>query len=209
MSRRAIFQRLLGYLKEHRLSLFLCMLSAVISTAFLVLARFLVGRVTTALFASIADGVFYWDTILCLLAALVALYLISQLFTFLQGFGMARITAHVMQKLRSDIDGKMHRLKLDYYDTHTHGDILSVITNDVDTINNAISQNLTSVMTQITTAVGVLVMMLAISPALTVIPVVMVPLSLLSAAGMMKASETYYGQQQDLLGALNGYVEEM
>ena len=97
----------------------------------------------------------------------------------------------------------------DYYDTHTHGDILSVITNDVDTINNAISQNLTSVVTQITTAVGVLVMMLAISPALTVIPVVMVPLSLLSAAGVMKASEKHYGQQQNLLGSLNGYVEEM
>lgn len=209
MSRRTTFQRLLGYLKEHRLSLFLCMLSAVISTAFMVLAPFLIGRVTTALFASIADGVFYWDTILWLLTALVALYLISQLFTFLQGFGMARITAHVMQKLRSDIDGKMHRLKLDYYDTHTHGDILSVITNDVDTINNAISQNLTSVVTQITTAVGVLVMMLAISPALTVIPVVMVPLSLLSAAGVMKASEKHYGQQQNLLGSLNGYVEEM
>ena len=209
MSRRTTFQRLLGYLKKHRLSLFLCMLSAVISTAFMVLAPFLIGRVTTALFASIADGVFYWDTILWLLAALVALYLISQLFTFLQGFGMARITAHVMQKLRSDIDGKMHRLKLDYYDTHTHGDILSVITNDVDTINNAISQNLTSVVTQITTAVGVLVMMLAISPALTVIPVVMVPLSLLSAAGVMKASEKHYGQQQNLLGSLNGYVEEM
>ncbi|MBS6532514.1 MAG: ABC transporter ATP-binding protein [Oscillospiraceae bacterium] len=209
MSHRTTFQRLLGYLKEHRLSLFLCMLSAVISTAFMVLAPFLIGRVTTALFASIADGVFYWDTILWLLAALVALYLISQLFTFLQGFGMARITAHVMQKLRSDIDGKMHRLKLDYYDTHTHGDILSVITNDVDTINNAISQNLTSVVTQITTAVGVLVMMLAISPALTVIPVVMVPLSLLSAAGVMKASEKHYGQQQNLLGSLNGYVEEM
>lgn len=209
MSRRTTFQRLLGYLKEHRLSLFLCMLSAVISTAFMVLSPFLIGRVTTALFASIADGVFYWDTILWLLTALVALYLISQLFTFLQGFGMARITAHVMQKLRSDIDGKMHRLKLDYYDTHTHGDILSVITNDVDTINNAISQNLTSVVTQITTAVGVLVMMLAISPALTVIPVVMVPLSLLSAAGVMKASEKHYGQQQNLLGSLNGYVEEM
>lgn len=209
MSRRTTFQRLLGYLKEHRLSLFLCMLSAVISTAFMVLAPFLIGRVTTALFVSIADGVFYWDTILWLLTALVALYLISQLFTFLQGFGMARITAHVMQKLRIDIDGKMHRLKLDYYDTHTHGDILSVITNDVDTINNAISQNLTSVVTQITTAVGVLVMMLAISPALTVIPVVMVPLSLLSAAGVMKASEKHYGQQQNLLGSLNGYVEEM
>lgn len=99
-----------------------------------------------------------------------ALYLVSQFFTFLQGFGMAKITASVMQTLRSDIDRKMHRLKLDYYDTHTHGDILSIITNDVDTINNTISQNLTSVVTQVTTAIGVLLMMLAISPKLTLDP---------------------------------------
>lgn len=98
---------------------------------------------------------------------------------------------------------------MNYYDTHTHGDILSIITNDVDTINNTLSQNLTSVVTQVTTAIGVLLMMLAISPTLTTIPVVMVPLSLLSAAGIMKASEKYYSQQQDLLGKLNGYVEEM
>ena len=83
----------------------------------------------------------------------------------------------------------MYRLKLDYYDTHTHGDILSVITDDVDTINNTISQNLTSVVTQVTTAIGVLVMMFTISPALSLIPIVMVPLSLFSAAGVMKASE--------------------
>ena len=139
----------------------------------------------------------------------MALYLVSQFFTFLQGFGMAKITASVMQTLRSDIDRKMHRLKLDYYDTHTHGDILSIITNDVDTINNTISQNLTSVVTQVTTAIGVLLMMLAISPKLTLIPVVMVPLSLLSAAGVMKASEKHYEQQQNLIGSLNGYVEEV
>lgn len=209
MNNRAVFKRLLSYLKAYRLPLFFCMLFAVISTAFMVLAPFLIGRVTTTLFASIADGVFYWETIVWLLAALVALYLVSQLFTAMQGFGMAKITAGVMQKLRGDIDRKMHRLKLNYYDTHTHGDILSVITNDVDTINNTISQNLTSAVTQITTAVGVLLMMLAISPALTVIPVIMVPLSLLSAAGVMKASEKYYAQQQDLLGSLNGYVEEV
>ena len=204
-----IFKRLLGYLKAYRIRLFFVLVSAVISTAFMVLAPFLVGKVTTTLFASIADGVFYWETIIWLLVGLVALYLVSQLFSFLQGFGMAKITANVMQTIRRDIDEKMHRLKLNYYDVHTHGDILSVITNDVDTINNALSQNLTAVVTQVTTAIGVLIMMLLISPALALIPIIMVPLSLLSAAGVMKASEKHYGEQQELLGKLNGYVEEM
>lgn len=209
MKNTTIFKRLLGYLKAYRLRLILVLLSAVISTAFMVLAPFLVGKVTTTLFAGIADGVFYWEKILWLLAALVALYFVSQLFSFLQGFGMAKITANVMQTIRREIDEKMHRLKLNYYDVHTHGDILSVITNDVDTINNTISQNLTAVVTQVTTAAGVLIMMLLISPSLSLIPIIMVPLSLLSAAGVMKASEKYYGEQQELLGKLNGYVEEM
>lgn len=209
MKNTKILKRLLHYLKAYRLRLFFVMMAAVISTAFMVLAPFLVGKVTTTLFASIEDGVFYWEAIIWLLAGLVALYLISQLFSFLQGFGMAKITAKVMETMRQEIDEKMHRLKLNYYDTHTHGDILSVITNDVDTINNALSQNLTSVVTQVTTAIGVLVMMLVISPALSLIPVIMVPLSLLSAARVMKASEKYYGEQQELLGKLNGYVEEM
>ena len=209
MKNTTIFKRLLGYLKAYRLRLFFVMLAAVISTGFMVLAPFLVGKVTTTLFQSIADGVFYWETIIWLLVALVALYFVSQLFSFLQGFGMAKITASVMQTIRREIDEKMHRLKLNYYDVHTHGDILSVITNDVDTINNTISQNLTSVVTQVTTAIGVLIMMLMISPKLSLIPIVMVPLSLFSAAGVMKASEKYYGEQQELLGKLNGYVEEM
>ena len=209
MKNTTIFKRLLGYLKAYRLRLFFVMLAAVISTGFMVLAPFLVGKVTTTLFQSIADGVFYWETIIWLLVALVALYFVSQLFSFLQGFGMVKITASVMQTIRREIDEKMHRLKLNYYDVHTHGDILSVITNDVDTINNTISQNLTSVVTQVTTAIGVLIMMLMISPKLSLIPIVMVPLSLFSAAGVMKASEKYYGEQQELLGKLNGYVEEM
>lgn len=146
MKNTDVFKRLLGYLKAHWFHLLFVLISAVISTAFMVLAPFLVGKVTSK----------------------------------------------VMQTLRQKIDEKMHRLKLNYYDTHTHGDILSIITNDVDTINNTISQNLTSVVTQITTAVGVLLMMLAISPALSLIPIVMVPLSLFSAAGVMKASEKYY-----------------
>lgn len=203
------FQRLFSYLKEHRLKLLFVILSAIISTGFMVLAPFLIGKVTTTLFASVTDGVFYWNTILSLLLSLVALYFISQLFTFLQGFIMSKVTAKVMQTLRREIDEKMHRIKLNYYDTHTHGDILSIITNDVDTINNTLSQNLTSIVTQVTTAIGVLLMMIAISPTLSIIPIVMVPLSLFSAAGVMKASEKYYQQQQGLLGELNGYIEEI
>ena len=203
------FQRLFSYLKEHRLKLLFIILSAIISTGFMVLAPFLIGKVTTTLFASVTDGVFYWNTILSLLVSLVALYFISQLFTFLQGFIMSKITAKVMQTLRREIDENMHRIKLNYYDTHTPGDILSIITNDVDTINNTLSQNLTSIVTQVTTAIGVLLMMIAISPTLSIIPIVMVPLSLFSAARVMKASEKYYQQQQGLLGELNGYIEEI
>ena len=202
-------KRFFGYLRSQRLRLTFVLLFASISTIFTVMAPFVIGRVTTTLFDSIRDGIFYWETILWLLAALIGLYFISQFFSFLQGFHMAKITADIMHQIRSDISHKMHRLKLNYYDTHTHGDILSVITNDVDTINNTISQNLTSIVTQVITAVGILLMMLAISPKLTLIPVIMVPLSLLSAAGVMKSGSQYYGKQQELLGQLNGYIEEM
>lgn len=209
MKNKAIWKRLFSYLKPCLARLFFTLIFAAVSTAFMVLAPFLIGKVTTTLFDSIRDGVFYWQPLLALLLGLVFIYLVSQLFSVLQGFSMAKLTADVMKRLRSDIDAKMHRLRLNYYDTHTHGDILSVITNDVDTLNNALSQNLTSIVTQVITAIGILAMMLAISPSLTLIPVIMVPLSLLSAARVMKASEKYYGQQQELLGALNGYIEEM
>ena len=150
------FKRLFGYLKAHRLRLFFILLFASVSTIFTVMAPFVIGKVTTTLFDSIRDGVFYWETIWGLLAVLVCLYLVSQFFSFLQGFHMAKIAASAMREVRCDIDNKMHRLKLDYYDTHTHGDILSVITNDVDTINNTVSQNLTSMVTQVITAIGCL-----------------------------------------------------
>lgn len=203
------FKRLFGYMKAHRLRLFFVLLFASASTIFTVMAPFVIGKVTTTLFDSIRDDVFYWENILWLLTALVCLYLVSQFFSFLQGFHMAKITANAMREIRSDIGDKMHRLKLNYYDIHTHGDILSVITNDVDTINNTVSQNLTSIVTQVITAIGILLMMLAISPKLTLIPIIMVPLSLLSAAGVMKSSSKHYGKQQELLGQLNGYIEEM
>lgn len=202
-------KRLFKYLKSHRVRLFFVLLFASISTIFTVMAPFIIGKVTTTLFDSIRDGVFYWESIFRLLGSLGLLYLIAQFFSFLQGFHMAKITSNVMREIRSDINSKMHRLKLDYYDMHTRGDILSVITNDVEMINNMVSQNLTSIVTQVITAIGVLLMMLAISPGLTLIPIILLPLSLLSAAGVMKSGGKHYGKQQELLGQVNGYIEEM
>jgi len=209
MKKKTVFKQLFRYLKPYRLRLFFALFFAAISTMFMVLAPFMIGKITTTLFASIQDGIFYWKKIIWLLVALTALYFISQFFSVLQGFGMIKITAGVMEKLRHDINSKMNRLKLNYYDTHTHGDILSIITNDVDTINNTISQNLTAIVTQIITAIGIFIMMIMISPKLTFIPVLMVPLSLISAAGVMKASGRHYGCQQEFLGKLNGYIEEI
>ena len=209
MKKNNVFKQLFGYLKPYRLRLFFALLFAAISTMFMVLAPFMIGKITTTLFDSIRDGVFYWEKVIWLLVGLIALYFISQFFSVLQGFGMVKITAGVMEKLRHDINSKMNRLKLNYYDTHTHGDILSIITNDVDTINNTISQNLTAIVTQIITAIGIFIMMIMISPKLTFIPILMVPLSLISAAGVMKASGKHYGCQQEFLGKLNGYIEEI
>lgn len=203
------FKRLGSYLKKYKLALFFVFLFAVVSTLFSVAAPTVMGKITTALYDGATTGEFDWTLIRLLLVGLVMLHLIAQLFAFLQHFGMSKVTAKVMQSLREDIDRKMHRTKLNYYDTRTNGEILSVITNDVDSVNNAISNNLTQIVTQVITAVGILLMMLRIHPWLALIAVVMVPIALLSAKGVMSSSAKHYGKQQELLGELNGYIEEM
>ena len=202
------FKRLFKYLGRHKLRLVLVMLAAVLATVFTVLAPAVTGGITSELYAGVAGGEFDWEAIIFLLIALVALYLVSQLFTLLQNIGMTKLTARVMQSLRSDIDAKMHSLKLSYYDTHTHGEILSTITNDVDTVNSALSQNLTAIVTEAVTAIGILVMMLALSPSLALIAIAMVPLSLLASMGVMRSGAKRYAEQQELIGRLNGCIEE-
>lgn len=202
------FKRLFKYLGRHKLRLVLVMLAAVLATVFTVLAPAVTGGITSELYAGVAGGEFDWEAIIFLLIALVALYLVSQLFTLLQNIGMTKLTARVMQALRSDIDAKMHSLKLSYYDTHTHGEILSTITNDVDTVNSALSQNLTAIVTEAVTAIGILVMMLALSPSLALIAIAMVPVSLLASMGVMRSGAKRYAEQQELIGRLNGCIEE-
>ena len=136
MNNRHVFRRLLGYLKKYRLRLCMVLVFAGISTIFMVLAPFVIGGVLQHYLQVFRMVDFHWKTIGTLLLILIGLYFISQIFSLLQGFGMAKITAGVMGTLRQDIDDKMHRLKLEYYDTaHTHGDILSVTTNDGKTIS--------------------------------------------------------------------------
>ena len=202
------FKRLFKYLGRHKLRLVLVMLAAVLATVFTVLAPAVTGGITSELYAGVAGGEFDWEAIIFLLIALVALYLVSQLFTLLQNIGMTKLTARVMQSLRSDIDAKMHSLKLSYYDTHTHGEILSTITNDVDTVNSALSQNLTAIVTEAVTAIGILAMMLALSPSLALIAIAMVPVSLLASMGVMRSGAKRYAEQQELIGRLNGCIEE-
>lgn len=169
------FKRLFHYLGRYKLRLILVMIAAVLSTLFTVLTPAVTGGITSELYDGVASGSFDWETIVWLLVTLIALYLVAQLFAILQSFSMTKLTACVMETLRGDIDRKMHHLKLDYYDSHTQGEILSTITNDVDTVNNALSQNLTQIVTQVVTAVGILVMMFTTSPILAAIAVVMVP----------------------------------
>lgn len=202
-------KRLFGYLKKYRFSLFFVLFFAALSTLFTVLAPSVMGGITTALYDGVTAGEFNWELIVGLLVALLFLYLIAQLFAFLQNFGMAKITAKVMQNMRNDIDRKMHRTKLNYYDTRTNGEILSTITNDVDTVNNAISQNLTQIITNLIMVIGILFMMLRINLWLALIAIVMVPVSLIAAMGVMKASARHYGDQQELIGKFNGFIEEM
>lgn len=204
-----VFKQMFAYLGRYKVRLILVMAAAVLGTLFTVLIPAVTGGITSELYEGVAGGVFDWTAILLLLAALVGLYLVAQLFTVLQSFGMTKLTARVMERLRGDIDRKMHALNLDYYDTHTHGEILSTITNDVDTLNSALSQNLTQIVTQVVTALGILVMMCATSPKLAAIAVAMVPLSLLASMGVMKTGAKHYARQQELLGRLNGYIEEM
>lgn len=209
MKTKSIIRRILSYLRPYALQLILVLAAGIISTIFTVIAPTVLGGITSELYQGVASGIFRGEIILFLLVSLIVLYVLSQVFGYIQSVGMNRIMARTMQTLRKDISRKMHRLKLNYYDTHTHGEILSTITNDVDTIGNALSQNLTQIITQVITAIGILMMMLRLSLPLTLIAVVMVPVALLSSMGVMKASARHYGRQQELLGSLNGLIEEL
>jgi len=201
--------RLLGYLKPYAAQLTLVVVMTLATSAFSVLQPSISGNVTTELYNGVTSGQFAWPHITQLLLTLAGIYLASSAFQALQGVIMNRMTTKVLQGMRDEIDEKVHRLPLDYYDARTSGEILSVITNDVDMVDGAISRNLTQLVSQLVTVVGIFVMMVRISGWLTLIAVLMVPISLVASLGVITKSRTYFADQQSQLGDLNGYIEEL
>ncbi|MBC2581471.1 ABC transporter ATP-binding protein [Clostridium sp. DJ247] len=140
---------------------------------------------------------------------LICLYVISAIFSYVQQYIMAGVAQKTVFDMRNDVNDKLARLPLKYFDSRTHGEILSRVTNDIDTVSTTLQQSLTQLITSIVTIVGIIVMMLTISPWLTLVTIVTLPLSILVTTGIAKKSQKYFADQQKLLGNLNGHVEEM
>jgi len=213
---KGTFNRLLGYLKPRRYRIMVVVLFAVLSTLFSIVSPKVMGKATTKLFEDLmlmykhvpGAGVDF-QYILNILVILGGLYLASALFAYIQQYIMAGVAQETVFDMRQDVDEKLARLPLKYFDAHTHGDILSRVTNDIDNISTTLQQSLTQLISAVVTLVGVLIMMLTISPWLTLIFAVVLPLSALVTKAAAKRSQIFFASQQRELGLLNGHVEEM
>ncbi|AQS58091.1 ABC transporter ATP-binding protein [Desulforamulus ferrireducens] len=209
-------KRLLGYLKPYRWRLLAVFGLAILSTAFSIVSPKILGKATTKLFEGIMlkyqqvpGARVDFEYILQILLFLVGLYIFSACFSYLQQYLMAGIAQKTVYDLRQAVQDKLNRLPLKYFDARPHGEILSRVTNDVDNIGSTLQQSLTQSITSLVTLVGILLMMLSISPLMTLIAVVIVPLSLVVTVLIAKRSQKYFATQQKELGILNGHVEEM
>jgi len=213
---RGTVKRLAGYLAPYRVRLIAVLIMAMLSTVFSIFAPKLLGNATTKIFEGVTarESGAAWSSIDFgyigeILVILAILYLFSSLFGYLQQYWMAGVAQQTVYSLRRDLNAKLSRLPLRYYDSRPHGETLSRVTNDVDNINNTLQQSLTQILTSLVTIVGVVVMMLTISPVLTLICLITLPLGVLVTARIARRSQGYFIGQQRSLGELNGHVEEM
>jgi ATP-binding cassette subfamily B multidrug efflux pump len=209
---KGTLKRLLKLLKPYRVKLFAVLILAALSTVFSIVSPKIMGLVTTELFEGVivsGAGVDF-SYIAHILIILGGLYLISAFFNYLQQFIMVGVAQNTVYKMRSDINEKLARLPLRFFDGRTHGEILSRVTNDIDTISNTLGQSLTQLVTAVVTLIGIIVMMLTISPLMTVlICFIIIPLSLVVVKSVTSRSQKYFARFQKVLGELNGHVEEM
>ena len=209
--------RLSKYLKPYRVGLVVVAIAAITSVIFSIISPKIMAKITDELIRPILELVggnptpspidfsYIWNIVVIL----IALYVLSAAFSYLQQFIMAGVSQKVVYDLRRDIDEKLARLPLKFFDSHTHGELLSRFTNDVDNISATLQQSITQVITSVTTVVGVLIMMLTISPLLTLISIIVIPLSGILMMMVVKRSQKYFIGQQKKLGELNGHIEEM
>jgi ATP-binding cassette subfamily B protein len=206
---------LAGYLKHYKISVIVVILFACCSSIFSIAGPKVLGKATTKLF----EGLMAWAMGTGLLTdfryirnrllLLVVLYLVSALFSYLQSYIMSGVSMKITYELRKNISEKMNRLPLNYYDTRTHGEILSRITNDVDTVSQTLNQSLTQMITSVTTLIGIVGMMLSISIRMTLVAVLVLFVSMGLIVTVVKKSQKYFSQQQKSLGNLNGHIEEI
>lgn len=213
---KGTLNRLIGYLKPRKAQLLIVLIMAVLSTIFSIVSPKIMGKATTKLFEGIMlklkgvpGAAVDYHYIGQIVLILVGLYLLSSFFGYLQQFLMADVAQKTVYDMRSQVNDKLSRLPLKFFDSRTHGEILSRVTNDVDNISSTLQQSLTQLITSIITLIGVIVMMLTISPLLTVILVLTLPLSFLVTKAVATRSQAYFMGQQKALGELNGHVEEM
>lgn len=213
---KGTLRRLIRYLRPRQVQLLIVFIMAIASTVFSIFSPKVMGKATTKLFEG-AYGILMkvpgakidFDYVNQILLILAGLYLFSALFSYLQQYVMSSVAQKVVFDMREQINSKLERLPLKYFDSRTHGEILSRATNDVDNISTTLQQSLTQLITAIVTIIGVIIMMLTISPWLTLITVVTLPLSFVVIMGITKRSQSYFIGQQKSLGQLNGHVEEM
>ncbi|MAU13752.1 MAG: multidrug ABC transporter ATP-binding protein [Anaerolineaceae bacterium] len=208
-------RQLIDYLSEYRLAIVIVLIFAMASTIFAIVGPKILGEATTKLFegvvaqlAGTGDGIDF-EFIGNIILLLLVLYVISTVFRYVQGWIMAGVAMRVTYNMRKDISEKMNRLPLGYFDKTSQGEVLSRITNDVDTVSQTLNQSLSQIVTSVTTVIGILVMMLSISVSMTIATILVFPLSFVIIAVVIKQSQKYFKQQQEYLGHLNGHVEEM
>jgi ATP-binding cassette subfamily B protein len=206
--------KLIRYLGEYRLPILIVMLVAIASTVFSIVGPKILGRATTKLFEGVlaqiaGTGTIDFGYIGRIILLTLFLYVIAAMFSYIQGWVMSGISMNITYRFRRDISKKINRMPLRYYDGTSHGEVLSRVTNDVDTVSQTLNQSLSQIITSLTTVIGVLVMMFTISWEMTLVALVIVPLSMVIISLVIGQSQKYFKRQQDYLGHVNGHVEEM
>ena len=211
---KGTMSKLIAYLGQYKVAVIIVFAFAIASTAANIAGPKLLGDATTKLFEGVmaqlsGTGSIDFNYIGQIVLLTIGLYLVSALFAYIQGWIMADVSTNIAYRFRRDISEKINRMPLKYFDTTTHGEVLSRITNDVDTVNQTLSQSLTQIITSIVTVVGVLVMMFSINWLMTLVALIMIPLSMGVIGVIIGQSQKFFKQQQDYLGHVNGHVEEM
>ena len=201
------------YLIDYKWQLLIMLIFAVGSTIFTIVGPKILGNATTEIFNGLVGKIsggtgIDFSKVLGILLTLLGLYAISALFGYIQGFTMTSISQKLTYRLRNDVAIKINKLPMSFFDKKTHGEILSIVTNDIDMLSQNLNQSITQIITSVCTIIGILIMMLSISVTMTIVSIIIVPLSFFVIRIVVKKSQKYFKKQQDYLAYVNGQVEE-